>query len=68
MLHKELKDSDIPHHTTIHDRVEEILMEHFDKLEEEMHVRYFYSPISDPGCSVTSQVADRPPAMTMYGG
>ena len=38
MLRKELRDSDIPHKTTIRDRVEEVLMEHFDNLEKEMHV------------------------------
>ena len=42
MLRKELKDSDIPHKTTIHDRVEEILTEHFDKLKNEMDVRMLF--------------------------
>jgi hypothetical protein len=41
MLRKELRESDIPHRTTIRKRVEEVLSEHLDKLEHEMAVRQF---------------------------
>ena len=41
MLWKELRESDIPHRTTIRKQVEEVfkLSEHFDQLEREMAVR-----------------------------
>jgi len=39
MLREELKESDIPHRTTIWKRVEEVLSEHLDELEKEMAVR-----------------------------
>ncbi|KAH9950785.1 hypothetical protein B0H21DRAFT_679919, partial [Amylocystis lapponica] len=32
----ELKDSDIPHRTTIHNRVLQVMDEHLNQLEEEM--------------------------------
>lgn len=39
LLRKELRDSDIPHHTTIRTRVDEVLQEHLASLEKEMAVR-----------------------------
>jgi hypothetical protein len=38
MLKPDLKESDIPGRTTLHDRILEILEEHLDSLEEEMKV------------------------------
>jgi hypothetical protein len=42
MLHAELKDSDIPHRTTIKKCVEEVLTEHLDRLRSDMAVRLVY--------------------------
>lgn len=38
MLREELKDSDIPHRTTIRTRIMEIWDEHLDQLQAEMKV------------------------------
>jgi len=38
MLKPDLKESDIPGRTTLHDRVLEMLKEHLDTLEEDMKV------------------------------
>ena len=38
MLRPNLKESDIPGRTTLHDRILEISEEHLDVLEEEMKV------------------------------
>ena len=42
MLRAELKDSNIPHHTTIKKHVEEVLTEHLDRLRSDMAVRLVY--------------------------
>ena len=41
MLRKELRESDIPGRTTIRKRIEEVIEEHLDKLEDEMAVQFF---------------------------
>lgn len=41
MLREDLKDSDIPHRTTIRQRIMEIWEEHLGTLSEEMQVRLF---------------------------
>ena len=38
MLHKELKDTDIPHRTTLQSRIDEVIGEHLETLEKEMKV------------------------------
>jgi hypothetical protein len=38
MLREELKDEDIPHRTTVHNRILEIWDEHLDQLANEMQV------------------------------
>ena len=40
MLRKELKDSDIPHHTTLRNRIAEVIEEHIKLLEKEMNVSF----------------------------
>ena len=42
MLRKELRESDIPGRTTIRKRIEEVIEEHLDKLEDEMAVQFFF--------------------------
>lgn len=41
MLRAELKDSDIPHHTTIRARVKEVVAEHLEQLEADMKVSQY---------------------------
>ena len=38
MLREELKDADIPHHTTIRNRIAKVLEEHLTHLGDEMQV------------------------------
>ena len=38
MLRDELKDADIPHHTTINNHIDEVLEEHLTHLGDEMQV------------------------------
>ena len=45
MLRSELRESDIPHHTTIKKCVEEVLEEHLDQLRKDMKVCSFFSVI-----------------------
>ena len=40
MLCKELKDSDIPHHSTLWNWIAEVVEEHFELLEKEMSVSF----------------------------
>ena len=40
MLHKELKDSNIPHHTTLRNRIAAVVDEHIQLLETEMSVGF----------------------------
>jgi hypothetical protein len=40
MLREDLKDSDIPHRTTIRKRIMEVWDEHLDTLEAQMKVRF----------------------------
>ena len=40
MLRKELKDSDIPHHSTLRNRIAEVVEKHFELLEKEMSVSF----------------------------
>ena len=40
MLREELKDSDIPHRTTIRKRIMEIWDEHLDILQDQMKVNF----------------------------
>ena len=40
MLHKELKDSNIPHHSTLQNWIAEVVEEHFELLEKEMSVSF----------------------------
>ena len=42
MLREKLRDEDIPHHTLLRQRIEQILEEHLVQLEHQMHVRTFY--------------------------
>jgi len=39
MLREELKDTDIPHRTSLRERILEVWNEHLDTLQEEMAVR-----------------------------
>ena len=39
MLREELKDSDIPHHTSLREQILDVWNDHLDKLQEEMAVR-----------------------------
>ena len=41
MLHKELRESDIPGRTTIRKWIEEVLEEHLDRLQDEMVVLFY---------------------------
>lgn len=43
MLRKELKDTDIPHHSTLRNRIEEVVKEHLVQLEKDMSVSAFQS-------------------------
>jgi hypothetical protein len=43
LLREEMKDSDIPHRTTIQTRILELLKSHFKTLEEDMKVWCFYT-------------------------
>ena len=40
MLRKELKDSDIPHHSTLRNRIADVVEKHFELLEKEMSVSF----------------------------
>ena len=42
MLRSELRESDIPHRTTIKKRVEEVLEEHLDQLQKDMKVCSYF--------------------------
>lgn len=42
MLRAELKESDIPHHTTIKKCVEEVLLDHMEQLRDDMAVFYSF--------------------------
>lgn len=46
MLREELKDSDIPHRTTIRNRILEVWDEHLDRLQKEMEVALLISMLS----------------------
>ena len=43
MLCKELKDTDIPHHRTLWNQIEEVVKEHLVELEKDMSVSAFQS-------------------------
>lgn len=45
MLRAELKDSDIPHRTTLRNRILERLNEHFEKLKQEMAVCQVFTSV-----------------------
>ena len=40
--HPELKESDIPHRTTIHTHIEEVVEEHLKQLQADMEVNCFF--------------------------
>lgn len=44
MLRDELKESDIPHRTTIRNRILQLWDEYLDQLEEELGVRHSFCP------------------------
>ncbi|KAJ6582876.1 hypothetical protein DFH09DRAFT_277755 [Mycena vulgaris] len=49
MLRDELKDSDIPHRTTIGKRILEVWDEHLDRLEREMELGCYRQNLVDNG-------------------
>ena len=42
LLREELKESDIPSHTTMRNRIEQVYEEHMEQLEGEMTVNQFF--------------------------
>ena len=46
MLHEDLKESNIPHHTAVQNHIMEVWDEHLEALQNEMAVSFFCCVIS----------------------